>query len=388
MSEPSTQPNLQGPVQPPVLLAIETSCDDTACALVDAAGRVLASVVSRQLAVHRPYGGVVPEIASREHLRNWPPVSQAALAEAGLTLGDVDAVAATRGPGLVGALLVGLSLGKALAYGLGRPFFAVHHLEGHLYSPFLAPPAGAGEAPRAAQTLPPRFVGLVVSGGHSNLYAVASAADGGTRVATLGGTRDDAMGEVFDKVGKRLALAYPQGPLVDRLAELAESEDGAPAEPGRFGVARLEGSDFSFSGLKSQALNAIEKLERQGVATDLSRLEAGQPAPRQVGGLLAEFRAAAVEQVLDRVRRLHAGPGPQAGFEVLAVSGGAAANRRLRRELTAWAAEAGVDLRLVHMGYSGDNAAMIAHAALVRLRRGDAGDDWSVEARSRLDIES
>jgi len=364
--------------QPPVLLAIETSCDDTACALVDAAGRVLASVVSRQLAAHRPYGGVVPEIASREHLRNWPPVSAAALAAAGLDLADVDAVAATRGPGLVGALLVGLSLGKALAYGLGKPFFAVHHLEGHLYSPFLAPPPAAGAEPGAADEPPPGFVGLVVSGGHSNLYAVE-----GPRVETLGGTRDDAMGEVFDKVGKRLALPYPQGPLVDRLAEQAEG--GAAAEsvgPGRFGVARLEGWDFSFSGLKSQALNAIEKLERRGVVTDLSHLAAGRPAPPQVGLLLAEFRAAAVAQVLDRVERLY----DERGFSVLAVSGGAAANRLLRRRLTAWAQGTGVDLRLVHPGYSGDNAAMIAHAALLRLRRGDGGDDWTVEARSRLDI--
>ncbi len=124
-----------------LVLGIETSCDDTACAVVDGEGRVLSSVVSSQLAAHRPYGGVVPEIASREHLRAWPPVSEAALGQAGIGLGEVGAVAATRGPGLVGSLLVGLSLGKAIAYALGRPFFAVHHLEGHLYSPFLAPAA-------------------------------------------------------------------------------------------------------------------------------------------------------------------------------------------------------------------------------------------------------
>jgi N6-L-threonylcarbamoyladenine synthase len=208
-------------------------------------------------------------------------------------------------------------------------------------------------------------------------------------VENLGGTRDDAMGEVFDKVGKRLALPYPQGPLVDRLAEQAPDgagQDGAAADeragPGRFGVARLEGWDFSFSGLKSQALQAIERLERQGVNTDLSALGEGQPAPPPVGLLLAEFRAAAVAQVLDRVARLHG----ERRFSVLAVSGGAAANRLLRRELTAWAAGTGVDLRLVHPGYSGDNAAMIAHAALVRLRRGDGGDDWTAEAQSRLEI--
>jgi N6-L-threonylcarbamoyladenine synthase len=364
------------PTQRPVLAAIETSCDDTACALIDGAGRILASVVSRQLAAHRPYGGVVPEIASREHLRNWPPVSASALERAGRGWDDVDAVAATRGPGLVGALLVGLSLGKGLAYGLGKPFFAVHHLEGHLYSPFLAPPVeeGAGEA---AEALPESFVGLVVSGGHSNLYAI----DGGD-VETLGETRDDALGELFDKVGKRLGLPYPQGPWVDQLAEAADEAAGEPAAPGRFGVAALDGYAFSFSGLKSQALNTIEKLERAGEPTDLSAHGKGEPAPPEVGRLLAEFRAAAVAQVMGRVRKLH----EERGIRLLAVSGGAAANRRLRRELAAWAAETGVDLRLVHLAWSGDNAAMIAHAALVRLRRGDAGDSFAVEASSRLAI--
>jgi N6-L-threonylcarbamoyladenine synthase len=365
--------------RPPVVLGIETSCDDTACALVDGAGRVLASVVSRQLAAHRPYGGVVPEIASREHLRNWPPVSAEALARAGLDLAGVDVVAATRGPGLVGALLVGLSLGKALAWGLGRPFFAVHHLEGHLYSPFLAPPAASGP-PAAAEPVPERFAGLVVSGGHSNLYAV----DGG-RVETLGESRDDAMGEVFDKVGKRLGLPYPQGPQVDRLAEEAQAAAGADGgtdgEPS-FGVAALPGLDFSFSGLKSQALNAIEALARRGVGCDLSRLAAGEPAPPEVGRLLARFRAAAVAQVMGRLARL-AGERPVA---VLAVSGGAAANRLLRRELAAWAGGRGVDLRLVDLAYAGDNAAMIAHAALLRHRRGESDDPFAAEAASRLEI--
>lgn len=359
----------------PLVLGIETSCDDTACAVVDGAGRVLSSVVSRQLAAHRPYGGVVPEIASREHLRNWPPVSAEALRRAGLDLHDVDAVAATRGPGLVGALLVGLSLGKALAWGLDKPFFAVHHLEGHLYSPFLAP-AADGSAAAPAEPLPERFVGLVVSGGHSNLYAVE-----GAGVETLGETRDDAMGEVFDKVGKRLGLPYPQGPRVDRLAEAVDGDDDGTegTGPGRFGVAELEGWDFSFSGLKSQALNAIETLERRGVATDLG---AGESAPPEVGALLAEFRAAAVGQVMGRVRKLRA----ERPFATLAVSGGAAANRRLRRDLTRWAARESVELRLVPFEYSGDNAAMIAHAALVRWQRGEQDDPFSAEAESRVAV--
>src|SRR6185295_18579868 len=156
----------------PLVLGIETSCDDTACAVLDGEGRVLSSVVSSQLAAHRPYGGVVPEIASREHLANWPAVSQEALERAGVSIGEVDVVAATRGPGLVGALLVGLSLGKAMAFALGRPFHAVHHLEGHLYSPFLARPPAPGAAPVPAEAPPERFVGLVLSGGHSSLFDV------------------------------------------------------------------------------------------------------------------------------------------------------------------------------------------------------------------------
>src|SRR6185503_10197095 len=167
----------------PLTLAIETSCDDTACAVVDGEGRVLASSVSSQLAAHRPYGGVVPEIASREHLANWPAVSAAALSPLGLAPRDADVVAATRGPGLVGALLVGLSLGKAIGYALGKPFYGVHHLEGHLWSPFLS----ASREPAA--TPPEHFAALVVSGGHTALYGV----DGGY-VTTLAETRDDAMG--------------------------------------------------------------------------------------------------------------------------------------------------------------------------------------------------
>ena len=230
----------------PLVLAIETSCDDTACAFVDGEGRVLASVVSSQLAAHRPFGGVVPEIASREHLRNWPHVRAAACDRAGARVEDADLIAATRGPGLVGSLLVGLSLGKAIAYALGRPFHAVHHLEGHLYSPFLRP----GSAP--AEEVPERFVGLVVSGGHTTLFGVA---DG--QVSTLAETRDDAMGEAFDKLGKRLGLAYPQGPRVDELAERGDAARRPLPVPGAPGDQELF---FSYSGLKSQAILELERL--------------------------------------------------------------------------------------------------------------------------------
>src|ERR1700674_2601978 len=360
----------------PLVLGIETSCDDTACAVLDGDGRVLSSIVSSQLAVHRPYGGVVPEIASREHLANWLPVSEAALAEAGVRTAELDAVAATRGPGLVGALLVGLALGKALAYALGRPFHAVHHLEGHLYSPFLHP--GTGAAARPAAVAPPYFQGLVLSGGHSSLFAVREG-----RVETLGETRDDAFGEVFDKVGKRIGLPYPQGPRVDELAERGDPSAYRLAVPGCGDTL-----DFSYSGLKSQTLTEIERLERR-----LGPFggEAAGELPQPALDLLAAFRAAAGAQVIDRLERLQRRPqgkaGSGGGAGPLAVSGGAAANRLLRRELPAWSARHGRELRLVPLMYAGDNAAMIAHAALLRQSRGLADDPFAAEAESRIPIE-
>lgn len=347
----------------PLVLGIETSCDDTACAVLDGEGRVLSSVVSSQLAAHRPYGGVVPEIASREHLANWPLVSREALDRAGVEMRDIGVVAATRGPGLVGALLVGLSIGKAMAFALDRPFHGVHHLEGHLYSPFLRP---SGD-PLPPDPPPSRFLGLVLSGGHSSLFAVEDGA-----VATLAETRDDAIGEVFDKVGKRLGLPYPQGPKVDELAER-----GTPGGH-RISIARFpDRLDFSYSGLKSQTLLEIERLEKTLGPIDLG---AGGEPPQPALDLLASFREAAVGQVFDRLDRLH----EREPIGLLAVSGGVAANRLLRRKLPAWAEGKGVDLRMVPLVYSGDNAAMIAHAALLRHRRGLADDPFAAEAESRI----
>jgi N6-L-threonylcarbamoyladenine synthase len=328
---------------------------------------VLSSVVSSQLAAHRPYGGVVPEIASREHLANWLPVSGEALALAGVTPAQLEVVAATRGPGLVGALLVGLALGKAFAFALGRPFHAIHHLEGHLYSPFLRAPdliAVPAEPP------PARFAALVLSGGHTSLFAVSEG-----RIETLGETRDDAIGEVFDKLGKRLGLPYPQGPLLDELAERGDRQSRRLPVPACGGTL-----DFSFSGLKSHALVEVEKLERR-----LGPLWLGGPrpdAPQELLDLLAGFRAAAIAQVFDRLDRLL----DRQPVELLAVSGGAAANRLLRRELPSWAARRGLALRLVPLAYAGDNAAMIAHAALLRHHRGLADDPFTAEAESRIKI--
>jgi len=342
-----------------LILGIETSCDDTACALVETSGEVVSSVVSSQLEQHRPYGGVVPEIASREHLRNWSAVLAETLARGGRELDEVDAIAATRAPGLIGSLLVGLSLGKALARGLEKPFYGVHHLEGHLYSPFLQ----VGGDP--AQPAPESFAALVVSGGHTALYRVV-----GGEVETLAETRDDAIGEVFDKVGKRLGLPYPQGPRVDEIAE-----EWTGATP-RFALARCsDGSlDFSFSGLKTETLRALERaLGREGVSD-----------PAHTAAVLAGFRLAAVDQLLDRLERLFR----LERFGVLAVSGGAAANRLLRRRLPEWAARRRVDLRLVDLTFAGDNAAMIAHAAARRFLAGDAGDTAGIEAASRLALGS
>lgn len=347
-------------------LGIETSCDDTACAVVDDEGRVLSTVVSSQLAAHRPYGGVVPEIASREHLRNWPLVSAAALDEAEVSIKEIDVIAATKGPGLIGALLVGLSIGKAMAYSLSTSFQAVHHLEGHLYSPFLS---ADGEV---AETAPEEFTGLVVSGGHTSLFQVQEGS-----ATTLAETRDDAMGEVFDKVGKRLGLPYPQGPKVDELAE--SGKQGRV----KLAIARCsDGSmDFSYSGLKSQALLEIQKLEGAGVETSLGGLE-NEAVPHEVLDLLAGFRLAAVEQVVDRLDRLRRGR----KIEMLAVSGGVAANRLLRRRLTDWADERDVNLRLVPLRYAGDNAAMIAHAGLLRRGWGREDDPLTADAASRIPL--
>jgi N6-L-threonylcarbamoyladenine synthase len=350
----------------PLVLGVETSCDDTACAVVDGDGRVISSVVSSQLSVHRPFGGVVPEMASHEHLRNWPAVSSEALEKAGIGLGEVDLIAATRGPGLIGALLVGLSVGKAMAYGLSKPFCAIHHLEGHLYSPFL------GTTREPADPPPASFLGLVVSGGHTTLFEVDH-----DRIRTLAETRDDAMGEVFDKVGKRLGLPYPQGPVVDELAESGEASR-SPLPVARCSDRSL---DFSYSGLKSQTLVEIERLESEGVDTDLGAVAAGE-LPGPVIDLLAGFRAAAVAQILDRIERLRR----QRPIELLAVSGGVAANRLLRRELVGWAAGRSVGLRLVPLVYAGDNAAMIAHAGLIRHRRGLVDDPLVADAASRIPL--
>jgi N6-L-threonylcarbamoyladenine synthase len=354
-----------------LVLGIETSCDETSVALLDGDGRILSNVVSSQLAAHAPYGGVVPEVAARAHLENLPAALEEALTAAKRPLEDVGLVAATAGPGLIGALLVGLSAAKALAFARGIPLVAVNHLEGHLYSAFLRADGG----PPFAVEHP--FHGLVVSGGHAELVRVEE-----DRIVPLARTRDDAPGEAFDKIARRAGLGYPGGPVIDRIAARARGVNGGAARARRvsesaprFAIGRAgDGSrDFSFSGLKTAMLR---HLERAGV--DGRPLEP-EDLPEDLIELLASFQRAIVDALLDRVQDVHA----DEGIRLLALSGGVAANTELRSRLSAWGEREGVTVRLPERSLTTDNAAMIAWAGLLRFRREGPRDFAAVGARSR-----
>jgi N6-L-threonylcarbamoyladenine synthase len=341
-----------------LVLGIETSCDETSVAVLDGDGRVRANVVSSQMRAHAPYGGVVPELAARAHLENLPDALEEALSVAGIRLEEVGLIAATAGPGLIGALLVGLSAGKALAFARGLPLVGVNHLEGHLYSAYLRL---RGEPPL---DVPAAFHGLVVSGGHAELVRVE---DG--RIAPLARTRDDAPGEAFDKVARRAGLGYPGGPVVDRIA-------AAFAGPQRaFAIGRAgDGSrDFSFSGLKTAMLRELARLGVDGSPLDSERV-----AP-DLAALLASFQRSIVDALVDRVESVHA----DEGIRELALSGGVAANSELRATLAAWGERNGVPVRLPERTYTTDNAAMIAWAGLLRHRREGPQAIETVQARSR-----
>jgi N6-L-threonylcarbamoyladenine synthase len=341
-----------------IVLGIETSCDETSAAVIDGDGRVLSNVVSSQMAAHARYGGVVPEVAARAHLENLPAVLEEALARAGVPLEDVGLVAATAGPGLIGALLVGLSAGKAIAFARGLPLVGVNHLEGHLFSAFLRP----GGEPPLPVAYP--FHGLVVSGGHAELVRVEEA-----RIVGLARTRDDAPGEAFDKIARRAGLGYPGGPVIDRVA-VRGLGDRFPFAIGRTG----DGSrDFSFSGLKTAMLRELEKRGVDGSPLDPELLEA------ELVDLLASFQHAIVAALLDRVVSVHA----EEGIRTLALSGGVAANTELRATLAGWGLEGGVPVHLPDRSFTTDNAAMIAWAGLLRFRRGADTDPASAVARSR-----
>ncbi len=316
-----------------ILLGIDTSCDDTGVGLVKD-GTVLGHRVASQTALHAEYGGVVPEFASREHTRVLDPLVEAVLGEAGLRPSDLDGVAATYGPGLVGPLLVGLTYAKGLALGLGVPFFGVHHLEAHLAAARLADPG-----------LRPPYLALLASGGHTHLFDVP--AEG--RYVLLGATRDDAAGEAFDKVARMLGLGYPGGP---RIAELAERGDDR-AVPFPIPLKGQKGYDFSFSGLKTAAARFLEK----GYAK---------------ADLAASFERVVVESLVETVVRAARDRGRQA----VVVAGGVAANARLRRRF----AETGLRLLFPPPDLATDNGAMVALAAWDWIRRGRPPSPWSLEA--------
>ncbi|HEY5657118.1 MAG TPA: tRNA (adenosine(37)-N6)-threonylcarbamoyltransferase complex transferase subunit TsaD [Myxococcota bacterium] len=319
---------------PELVLGIESSCDEMAAAVVRRGCEILSSSVREQHVVHRPYGGVVPELASRDHVRVVSEVVEEALASAGVEPGALHGVAVTAGPGLVGSLLVGLSFGKALAYRLGIPVVGVHHLAGHLASAELSDP-----------TFRPPYVGLVISGGHTALYRIPEAAP----PELLGETRDDAVGEAFDKVAALLGLPYPGGPSVSAAA--AAGDDGAVAFPRP--LLREPGLDFSYSGLKTAVALEVERRRSLG--------------PADVADVAASFEAAAVEVLVARARRAV----EQQQLPRLAVVGGVAANRRLRREIAAAAREDGFTVVFPPLELCTDNAAMIAAAGARLLARGE-----------------
>jgi N6-L-threonylcarbamoyladenine synthase len=300
-----------------VILGLETSCDETAAALITPEGDVLASVVASQVELHSPFGGVVPEVAARRHLELVTPVVEAALHDADATVADVELVAATRGPGLVGALLVGLSAAKALAWGLSVPLAPVDHLHGHVASLFLRP-----------DPVEPPFVCLLATGGHTMVLDVAAH----NRYRVLGQTLDDAAGEAFDKGARLLGLGYPGGPALELAAH-----EGDPAAFS-FPVARVEGLDFSFSGVKTALLYAVRELGVDGLE-------------QRRADLAASYQRAIVEALVQRARQA----AQRTGLSQIAIVGGVAANGELRSALPEAVA--------APLAFCTDNAAMIASAA-------------------------
>ena len=359
------------------LLALETSCDETAAAVISETGdptrpwRIASSVVASQMAIHREWGGVVPELASRQHVRDICGVTEQALADAGKRIEDLGAIAVTQGPGLVGSLLVGVSFAKALAWSRGLPVVPVHHLAGHIESLTLA----HGELPLPAAV-------LVVSGGHTSLYLVA--APGSYRVVAR--TRDDAAGEAYDKVAKLLGLGYPGGPPIDRLAK------GANDRAVRFPATRLTHADrndpraaagellppdvarridFSFSGLKTAVLRYVKEARKDGAAL---------PEPL-VADIAAGFQRVVVEALLDRTFEA----AQWLGARSIGIAGGVSANSRLRADAEARGRAAGLPVFVPPLSLSTDNAAMIGAAGLRRFRAGQTGS-WTFNAEASLPL--
>ena len=332
------------------ILGIESSCDETAVAALEdapdgAGARVLCSLVSTQIPMHRLYGGVIPELASRNHSGRLPSLLQEALEQSDCTPGDIDAFAATGGRGLVAALLVGHTAAKAIALAAGKPFVSVNHLEGHLLSPFLH------RENSAASPLPPPHVGLVVSGGHSLLLHVKRLGD----YDLMGRSRDDAAGEAFDKVARMLDLPYPGGPEIDKRAERGDARRFELPRP----MLHEAGFDFSFSGLKTSVLHTLAKLTPGGDPHGLDE--------QSLCDLCAGVRAAIVDVLVHKARRALR----QTGLHLLAVSGGVSCNSSLRERLGEMCAKEGTELLLPPPELTTDNAAMIAFAGLLHARAGE-----------------
>lgn len=361
-----------------IVLGIETSCDETAAAVVEDGARILSSVVASQVPTHEKFGGVVPELASREHLRKIRPIVDEALRQAAVSLEEVDALAVTEGPGLIGSLLVGLVYGKALALALGKPLVGVNHLEGHIHAVLLENAMARQGDPSLLKTELPA-VTLVVSGGHTSLFLVETRSQNGVSLFSyqpLGQTRDDAAGEAFDKVAKLLALGYPGGPIIDRLAAF-----GNPTGV-EFGRIKMKGNplDFSFSGLKTAVLYRVRGT---ALATEAEERRAWRKTAGHVTSddlrahctqatldLVASFQQAVVTDLVERTLAA----ADRARVQTILVSGGVACNSLLRRQFAAAARSRAFQVFFPSPALSTDNAAMIAAAGYYKLRAGLRAD--------------
>lgn len=333
-----------------VILGIDTSCDDTCASIVEDGKRLLSNVVSSQVSVHHRYGGVVPELASREHIRNIVPVVEESMEKASVNNKDIDAIAVTVGPGLVGALLVGIYFAKAFSYAKGIPLIGVNHLEGHILSVFLE---------KRLPSFP--FVALTVSGGHTNIYHVRDFGD----YTVLGRTLDDAAGEAFDKVAKLLGLGYPGGGIIEKTA--FDGRDDAIDFPRAY---LSKGSlDFSFSGLKTSVALYIKKW-RDRNDNEISLKD-----------IAASFQAAVVDILIDKLIAAT----NQVGVKSIMLAGGVARNNYLRNKLQKTISDKGIDLYIPHPELCTDNGAMIAVAGYHRLIKGYR-DDLTLDARSRFPL--